>query len=153
MILPIFMSSPLMNCLKNAIQDGVPLDDLFYDDDSDNAAFWLQDFDYYHNQTVTRCVYAAIQGLPSTSSDIHTPGLLSVNRTALVDANMIDCYVVHEIELLASGSPHTHLPSVADYESIRPFFAWLSTDTIRETFSNSTQYGFMPHSPDGNLFK
>ena len=49
--------------------------------------------------------------------------------------------------------PQNPLPSEADYASLCPFFAFLSKDTIRETFSNSTQYGFMPHSPDGNLFK
>ena len=36
---------------------------------------------------------------------------------------------------------------------MHPYFAWQSTDIIEATFKNSTQYGFMPTSSNGNLLK
>ena len=133
---------------EDAMQDAPPLDDLFYDDDPDAATFWLQDSDYYHNETVARCVYAAAHGKPSISSALHTPGLLSVNRTAIADADVIDCYGVHEIELLASGAPRTHLPSeaslsLAKIPSARPSATPPNTDLCRirlkETYSSNSR--------------
>ena len=60
---------------------------------------------------------------------------------------------MHELEFLANGSPRIHTPSLVDYENMRLYFAWQSTDIIEATFKNSLQYGFMPSSSNGSLFK
>ena len=61
---------------KDAMQDDPPLDDLFYDDDPDTATFWLQDSDYYHNETakllVPRTRAARISGTPSSIPRLAT---------------------------------------------------------------------------------
>ena len=49
--------------------------------------------------------------------------------------------------------PRIHTPHKTDYKKLQPYFAWFPIKMIKETFQNSTQYGFMPSSPDGNLFK
>ena len=46
----------------------------------------------------------------------------------------------------------SHIPATQDYRRLQRFFAWLPEKLIKSTFSNSTQYGFMPQSRDGNLF-
>jgi len=38
-----------------------------------------------------------------------------------------------------------------DYENVKPCFAWLPIEVIKETFKNSAQYGHMPASSQGNL--
>ena len=52
-----------------------------------------------------------------------------------------------------ASNPRERHPCHRDFEHFQQFFAWLPTHLIRRTFSNSTQMGFMPTSPDGNLFK
>ena len=49
--------------------------------------------------------------------------------------------------------PRNHTPSDIDYQSMQPYFSWITTDVIKQTFKNSTQYGFMPSSDCGNIFK
>ena len=48
--------------------------------------------------------------------------------------------------------PRVHTPSPVDYEIMKPFFCWIPTKLIQKTFENSTQYGTLPASADGNLF-
>eukprot|EP00536_Pseudo-nitzschia_multiseries_P017066 jgi/Psemu1/49167/gm1.49167_g len=42
-----------------------------------------------------------------------------------------------------TAAPHTHSPTDMDYLSLKPFFGWISTDRIKATFDNSTQYGLL----------
>ena len=43
-------------------------------------------------------------------------------------------------------------PQKKNFQHLQRFFAWLPSQLIERTFRNSTQYGYMPNSPDGNLF-
>eukprot|EP00536_Pseudo-nitzschia_multiseries_P005269 jgi/Psemu1/12096/gm1.12096_g len=52
-----------------------------------------------------------------------------------------------------TAAPHIQSPTALDYLSLKPFFGWVSLDRIKATFDNSTQYGSLSLSPDGNIFK
>jgi hypothetical protein len=41
-------------------------------------------------------------------------------------------------------SPRIIEPKEPDYETLRPYFGWLPTDTIKRTFEVTTQYARMP---------
>lgn len=41
-------------------------------------------------------------------------------------------------------------PGKKDYDELRPFLGWLSTDTVRKTFQHTTQYA---HLPGGTILK
>ena len=64
-----------------------------------------------------------------------------------------DEFQVFSSNIITNGLPRARTPNQQDYERMRPYFAWLPTKMIKETFKNSTQYRFMPASPDGNLYK
>ena len=98
-----------------------------------NIEFWIDDREYRKHETVARCMYDAQRGQPTD-----------------YDASLLQ---VHERNFVATGEPRTHIPTKMDYESLKPFFAWIPTHMIKKTFQNSTQYGYAPSSPDGNLFK
>ena len=91
--------------------------------------FWIHDNTYKRNEYVSRCV--------------HLTRTRSHSRTN--DSN--------EDEVLANQNPRTHEPTEQDYKAMKPYFAWMPTNIIKATFQNSTQYGFMPTSEEGNLFK
>ena len=95
--------------------------------------FWLHELDYYHKETVYRCAHAAV-----------------TRNRGLTDTEIIQAY---NTEISANSMPRTHIPSDVDYEHMKPYFAWIPSNLIKKTFENSTQYGYMPTSPDGNLFK
>eukprot|EP00536_Pseudo-nitzschia_multiseries_P015981 jgi/Psemu1/219753/e_gw1.991.23.1 len=52
-----------------------------------------------------------------------------------------------------TAAAHVQSPTDTDYLSLKPFFGWISLDRIKATFNNSTQYGSLSLSPDGNIFK
>lgn len=89
--------------------------------------FWLTDEEYNHHETINRCVKAA-----------------ELRRLELE---------TYDVNISSSDSARIHTPSKMDYESLKPHFSWVPTKLIEATFKNSTQYGYMPTSPDGNLFK
>ena len=90
---------------------------------------WVDQHEYQLSETVARCIH----------------GVRNDSRT--------DSILVNEYELQANSNPRTHIPNEQDYKKLQPYFAWIPTKLIKHTFSNSTQYGFMPTSPNGNLFK
>jgi len=53
---------------------------------------------------------------------------------------------------LISDKPRVHIPVAQDFARLKRFFAWIPSKLIEKTFQNSTQYGYMPHSPEGNQF-
>ena len=57
------------------------------------------------------------------------------------------------MEFLANGSLRVHMLCETDYANMQPYFAWLPVEIIKATFKNSTQYGHMSSSSQGNLFK
>ena len=131
---------------EDAVADYADQDQLY--DAADNQAsadFWLNDAEYYHHESVARCVNAALR-----SNTFHQDEFLDFHSDDSIDDNV---YSVHELEFLANGSPRIHTPSAVDYDNMRQYFAWQSTNIIEATFRDSTQYGFMPTSSNGNMFK
>ena len=53
---------------------------------------------------------------------------------------------------LTSAQPRAHVPMQQDFTKLKRFFAWIPSKLIQHTFRNSTQYGYMPNSPEGNQF-
>ena len=88
-----------------------------------DIGFWRSEHEYLRDETVARC------------------------------ANTSKCMFAYDNELDVTPNPRTHKPIERDFEALKPKFAWMPTKMIKKTFENSTQYGHIPHSPDGNLFK
>ena len=113
---------------NNKNNDTIDKEHATCDDNKDDAPFWLNDREYNHHETIARC---AKVGMTSRRQHIQ----------------------VNESKIFNTGLPRIHTPSKRDYHSLKPYFSWLPTNIIEATFKNSTQYGYMPTSPDGNLFK
>eukprot|EP00536_Pseudo-nitzschia_multiseries_P011895 jgi/Psemu1/30428/gm1.30428_g len=94
-------------------------------------SFWLTPTDYDHQERLACCI-------PSPTSDmiLAFPTACTADDTPHV-----------------ATTPRERYPNERDYLSLKPFFCWVSTDRIKATFANSTQYGSLAVSPDGNLFK
>ena len=90
-----------------------------------NVPLWMDNQEFVHNETVARC---------SRSSNHKN-------------------ICAYDTTIKTSPQPRLHMATDRDYEKLKPYFAWIPTKLIKRTFMNSTQYGFMPVSPDGNLFK
>jgi hypothetical protein len=112
----------------------VALSEEYEEDDKNDTdvPFWLEEEQYCHNETVARCVSNARQ-IDEPTASIHLEA--------------------HPTDVTANRLPRTHNPTEQDYASMQPYFAWIQPKLIKHTFKNSTQYGYMPASPDGNLFK
>lgn len=98
--------------------------------------FWIPPLEFTRAETITRCINAT-----------HFSPIQDISNR-LFDHEISVFRAIHN-----GGIPRTHVPSATDFEALKPYFSWLPTKIIRHTFDNSTQYGYMPSSPDGNLFK
>ena len=96
---------------------------------------WMDEMQYQHFETIARCVHAS-----KTRSQTKEDKTMKANPQ-------------EGTTIIASQKPRTHQASEMDYDKLKPYFAWIPTKMIKNTFSNSTQYGFNPVSPEGNLFK
>eukprot|EP00532_Pseudo-nitzschia_australis_P001585 CAMPEP_0168196100 /NCGR_PEP_ID=MMETSP0139_2-20121125/20298_1 /TAXON_ID=44445 /ORGANISM="Pseudo-nitzschia australis, Strain 10249 10 AB" /LENGTH=564 /DNA_ID=CAMNT_0008120177 /DNA_START=193 /DNA_END=1883 /DNA_ORIENTATION=+ len=114
------------------------LDDIPPDDDVE-FKFWVPDHEYSHTETIARCIHTAM--LP-----------FSTDFDRLVSEMKLEDYD-DTIPIHTASAPRAHIAAPRDYKKLQPYFAWLPTHIIQRTFENTTQYGFMPSSPDGNLFK
>ena len=92
------------------------------DDTEDSFQFWMQDEDYLHQQTISRCMYASRNIIDE--SDILLAFELEINDSPIINGMQ----------------PREHTPSDIDFESMQPYFSWITTDVIKKTFQNSTQY-------------
>jgi hypothetical protein len=99
-----------------------------------DVEFWLSEAAYLHAESVDRCIHG--------SQDKH-----------ILDHRTDDAYEAYGTDIYARQEPRTHQANKQDYEGMRPYFAWIPSKLIEHTFKNSTQYGYMPASPDGQLFK
>ena len=113
----------------NQTEQGVPQTDQCNDLD-----FWVDHDDYLHSEAIARCIYGS-------------------NRMNQTDQTLVEDIQTYRSEVRSGQAPRTHIPTEHDFERMKPYFAWVPTKLIKHTFKNSTQYGFMPNSPDGNLFK
>jgi hypothetical protein len=116
---------------EDAIQD----EDLLDPHDADYFEFWMSDGDYSHQQTIARCMYAS--------------------REIICDSKELQAYEldITKSTIINGMQSRNQTPSDIGYKSMQPYFSWITTDLIKGTFKNSTQYGFMPSSDCGNLFK
>ena len=70
---------------------------------------------------------------------------LDIVGTALPPDAAPNALVDGEPPTVVSGEPRVTSPKEPDFEKLRPFFAWLSPDIIRETFKRTTQMASPPH--------
>eukprot|EP00531_Pseudo-nitzschia_arenysensis_P008891 CAMPEP_0116125882 /NCGR_PEP_ID=MMETSP0329-20121206/6042_1 /TAXON_ID=697910 /ORGANISM="Pseudo-nitzschia arenysensis, Strain B593" /LENGTH=1908 /DNA_ID=CAMNT_0003619941 /DNA_START=154 /DNA_END=5877 /DNA_ORIENTATION=+ len=104
-----------------------------FTENKEEFKFWNSEREFNKNENIARCVEEA-----------------KAFRASIVDT---DEWKAFDSEIHANSTPRTRHSNAVDYQALRPYFAWLTTDVIKNTFRNSTQYGFTPSSPDGNLFK
>jgi len=97
---------------EDAIEDYQDQDKLFPADYSPkstkSAAFWLNDAEYFHHESVACCVNAAMR---SHITDIPSATNLAVHSLDMFDIHETNTYSVHGLEFLTNGSPlyaHSH---------------------------------------------
>eukprot|EP00536_Pseudo-nitzschia_multiseries_P014990 jgi/Psemu1/40807/gm1.40807_g len=118
------LSSYSSHCTQSPF---LPIDD----HGTNDCSFWLTPTDYAHQERLACCISPPIS---ETVTAFPTDWTVS-------DAPRI------------ATTPCERYPNKHDYLSLKPFFCWVSTDCIKATFDNSTQYGSLAVSPGGNIFK
>lgn len=89
--------------------------------------FWLHDTLCCHGERIARCICLAFP---------------SITRS-----------MTSSTELVTALTPQQRCQCQKDFHHLKHFFVWLPAHIIQRTFSDSTQMGFVPSSPDGDLFK
>ena len=87
--------------------------------------FWMNESDYKHHEVINQCVKIAT----TNNQD----------------------YMTFNLDVTATDAPRIHTPAKRDYAKLKPYFSWIPTKLIELTFRNSTQYRYMPVSPDGRV--
>ena len=70
------------------------------------------------------------------------------NLNTLLDAPPGDCGSYTEISSVFTANLHQGSPQGPDWNALRPFFAWTSPSSIKDTFNVTTRYGTVPHTQD-----
>ena len=70
------------------------------------------------------------------------------NLNILLDAPPEDCGSYTEISSVLTASLHHSSPQEPDWNALRPFFAWTSPSSIKDTFNVTTRHGTAPHTQD-----
>ena len=70
------------------------------------------------------------------------------NLNILLDAPPEDCGSYTEISSVFTANLHQSSPQEPDWNALRPFFAWTSPSSIKDTFNVSTRHGTAPHTQD-----
>ena len=70
------------------------------------------------------------------------------NLNALLDAPPGDCGSYTEISSVFTANLHQSSPQEPDWNALRPFFAWTSPSSIKDTFNVTTRHGTAPHTQD-----
>jgi hypothetical protein len=102
---------------------------------------------FFHGQSsddiediIDRCVY---HSQTQASSSFHAANNAHEHQ---IDDNKFFDPDTFEVKL----DPRTVAHKTPNYSLLRPFFGWLSTDIIKETFQRTTQYARLP---SGTLLK
>ena len=66
----------------------------------------------------------------------------------LLDAPPEDCGSYTEISSVFTANLHQSSPQEPDWNALRPFFAWTSPSSIKDTFNVTTRHGTAPHTQD-----
>ena len=70
------------------------------------------------------------------------------NLNTLLDAPPGDCGSYTEISSVFTANLHQISPQEPDWNALRPFFAWTSPSSIKDTFNVTTKHGTAPHNQD-----
>ena len=70
------------------------------------------------------------------------------NLNILLDAPPGDCESYTEISSVFTANLHQSSPQEPDWNALRPFFAWTSPSSIKDTFNVTTRHGTTPHTQD-----
>ena len=70
------------------------------------------------------------------------------NLSILLDAPPEDCGSYTEISSVFTANLHQSSPQEPDWNALRPFFAWTSPSSIKDTFNVTTRHGTAPHTQD-----
>ena len=70
------------------------------------------------------------------------------NLNLLLDAPPEDCGSYTEISSVFTANLHQSSPQEPDWNALRPFFAWTSPSSIKDTFNVTTRHGTAPHTQD-----
>ena len=67
------------------------------------------------------------------------------NLNTFLDAPPGDCGSYTEISSVFTANLHQSSPQELDWNALRPFFAWTSPSSIKDTFNVTTRHGTAPH--------
>ena len=70
------------------------------------------------------------------------------NLNTLLDATPGDCGSYTENSSVFTANLHQSSPQEPDWNALRPFFAWTSPSSIKDTFNVTTRHGTAPHIQD-----
>ena len=70
------------------------------------------------------------------------------NLKILLDAPPGDCGSYTAISSVSKVHLHQSSPQEPDWDALRPFFAWTSPSSIKDTFNVTTRHGTAPHTQD-----
>ena len=70
------------------------------------------------------------------------------NLNTLLEAPPGDCGSYTEISSVFTTNLHQSSPQEPDWNALRPFFAWTSPSSIKDTFNVTTRHGTAPHTQD-----
>ena len=70
------------------------------------------------------------------------------NLNILLDAPPENCGSYTEISSVFTANLHQSSPQEPDWNALRPFFAWTSPSSIKDTFNVTTRHGTAPHTQD-----
>ena len=70
------------------------------------------------------------------------------NLNILLDAPPGDCGSYTAISSVTTVNLHQSSPQEPDWNALRPFFAWTSPSSIKDTFNVTTRHGTAPHTQD-----
>ena len=68
------------------------------------------------------------------------------NLNTLLDAPPGDCGSYTEISSVFTANLHQSSPQEPDWNALRPFLAWTSQSSIKDTFNVTTRHGTAPHT-------
>ena len=78
--------------------------------------------------------------------DFNEPIIANLNT--LLDAPPGDCGSYTEISSVFTANLHQSSPQEPDWNTQRPFLAWTSPSSIKDTFNVTTRHGTAPHTQD-----
>ena len=73
---------------------------------------------------------------------------INANLNTLLDAPPGDCGSYTEISSVFTANLHQSSPQEPDWNDLRPFFAWTSPSSIKDTSNVTTRHGTAPHIQD-----